>query len=708
MASPIVQNLQPTERLNPTAAPVNTYVQPGQGNAQDFLRALGQLNPVLDQFASHLAEKDRVQQEAAAERKIGGMTYEEAKAAVKSGQLPEFSNPWFRAAFEKQHGIRMANEVRRKAEADLATDDITNVDPETFVASYVQEANQEIDASGSQFLASGFASALDGVTDKVRNAVNSARIKRTVEVRDANAYENILGIVERFTATGPDGQPIVNDPKALITSVRLEMQGNRDTLGMSYADQDKAIARAIQTLAQRPGMEDAIRQLGSLDRDGGISVATKMGPQYETILQQAQASTERAQNDAIQPQIADWTIRADSGDPTQFNEKDFDAFVAANPTLLTGSFTAGIKLRFKNAQEQNAARASAALAATAKERAITAATPGLINLARTGSIAEIAADQTLEVNGKTITLTKDELREVGLRSAAEQIVAEGTAQKLSPERIRANVVALYGKNGEVDPTAKSRILAAVQASVVPGDVSETLLQYLPEIRLLASESPEMLYQIVPDDRSRQFLEAIDVGLDTGLSDREAIKAAEFRRQNADVLPKPDVVTMKTLNATIQGRLGGGPAASSLSRTIDARIKYYAATGTTGDALAKRVSDSILARTVKVGNAYVDISGTGVLPVKAKPVFDEAVDALREMRPEFKGTIGWVAMSEGSRQFMAVDAMRNPIPGSTRTWEELSAMYDQRRTERLARDAAKPRSMGKTTREGPIPASIPIF
>ena len=121
---------------------------------------------------------------------------------MKGGQLPEFSNPWFRAAFEKQTGARMANEIRRKAEADLATTDLTTEDPEQFVSRYVAEANQEVEASGSQFLASGFAGALDGVTDKVRDAVNTSRIKRTVEVRDANAYENILGIVELVRDAG--------------------------------------------------------------------------------------------------------------------------------------------------------------------------------------------------------------------------------------------------------------------------------------------------------------------------------------------------------------------------------------------------------------------------------------------------------------------------------------------------------------------------
>jgi hypothetical protein len=703
VANPIVQNLQPTQRLNPTASPTNTYVQPGQGNTQDFLRALGTLNPVLDQFAQRLSDQDRVKQEASAERKIGGMTYEESRAAVKAGELPEFASPWFRAAFEKQTGIRMANEVRRKAEAELATMDVTTADPEALVATFVEEANAEIDGSGSQFLAAGFSSALDGVGEKVRDAVNSARIKRTVEVRDANAYENGLGLVERFTQTGPDGQPVVGDGRALLTSYRLEMQANRDTLGMSYADQDKITARIIQTLAQRPGMEDVIRQLGSLDRDAGIAVSSKMGPQFDTLLLQAQAATERQQNDAIQPQIADWTIRADSGDATQFDEKAFDAFAAANPTILTGSFVASIKLRYKNAVEQAAAKASAALASTAKDTVITGATPRLVNLARTGLIAEVVGDTTVEVNGRSVTLTQTEMREIGLRGAAEQIVAEGTAQKLSPERIRANVIGLYGQNGEVDPVAKSRIIAAVQASVVPGDVSETLLQYLPEIRAVASESPEMLHLIVPDERSRMFLEAIDVGLDTGLGEREAIRAAEFRRQNYDTLARPEPAVMKSLVASVKGKLGGGPAAEALGRTIEARVRYYAATGVTGDALVKRARDSILARSVKIGNAYVDISGTGVAPTRAQPVFEEAVDALQEARPEFKGAIGWVAMSEGSKQFMAVDAMRNPIPGSTRTWDELSSMYDSRRAARLKAEADR-KAKGKPTTLGTMMVS----
>jgi hypothetical protein len=49
--------------------------------------ALGQLNPALNSFAGTQGADEKSQQEAAAENKIGGMTFDEAQKGVEEGSI---------------------------------------------------------------------------------------------------------------------------------------------------------------------------------------------------------------------------------------------------------------------------------------------------------------------------------------------------------------------------------------------------------------------------------------------------------------------------------------------------------------------------------------------------------------------------------------------------------------------------------------------
>lgn len=87
--------------VRPTARPVDTYSRPQapeQGNAfRQLAEALGAVNPTIQNFLNEETARQQKDAEDRAMRRIGGMSFAEARSAVDNG-MPEMDNPWFKAA----------------------------------------------------------------------------------------------------------------------------------------------------------------------------------------------------------------------------------------------------------------------------------------------------------------------------------------------------------------------------------------------------------------------------------------------------------------------------------------------------------------------------------------------------------------------------------------------------------------------------------
>lgn len=669
--------LRPAERLRPAAAPVNNYVAPKEAtSAADFARSLAVLNPALDALADKIAADERDRQEAAVEGKIGGMTFEEFKEARKKDPTLGFTGKWARAALDKQYGIRLGHEVRRKVEEELATADMTEANPEAFLAERIKEAQAEL--GDSKFAHSGFAGITAGLLDKVRDKVNEARIQRTVENRNENAAENFLGTIE--WAAGE-----LADPEAMVHIVRQQYQQNRDLLGISYAEQDKIMAEVIKTMAQRPGMEKYVEALGALDRDK-VRLSTKMGAGFEAMKATAEAKTLEQRKDELQPAIADFLLSADEG---ELDEAAFVEFADRNMDILGGSFKAQMIVRNRNAQEAKAARALAEVHAQAKELTLQSLTPNLVDMARMGRAADISDFET-NVQGKDVSFTRKELQEHALKAAASQIVAEGTAQKLDPRVIRGNVVQMYAENGMVDPDAEARVSAFLHGSARGGDIPASVLNYVDELAVVNGVAPHMIDQIVGNEQDRLFIDTVTTGVELGYSAEDALRQAVWRRDNKQLIVMPRGKDRTSLMEGVRKELGFNDdktAPSLLDSYISDRIDYYFATGMTGKKLQKAVAESFNRTHVKLNGHFIDVSGTHRPASQALPVLTDAADALKEAKPQYaKDKITFVPMGRGSDSFMAVTATGLPIPGTQRTWAEMERLHQQRRTARIQTDA----------------------
>ncbi|MCZ7854735.1 hypothetical protein [Agrobacterium salinitolerans] len=115
--------------MQPQARPVDTYSRPqaapsGPNGLQQLAGALAQISPALTNYLDNTSAKAQKDAEDRAMRRIGGMSFQEAREAVNSGKMSEMDNPWFKAAFMKQYGERLAYERVN----ELSTEYETNFD----------------------------------------------------------------------------------------------------------------------------------------------------------------------------------------------------------------------------------------------------------------------------------------------------------------------------------------------------------------------------------------------------------------------------------------------------------------------------------------------------------------------------------------------------------------------------------------------------
>lgn len=83
--------------LQPQARPVDTYSRPqaapsGPNGLQQLAGALAQISPALTNYLDNTAAKAQKDAEDRAMRRIGGMSFQEARDAVNSGEMTEMDS----------------------------------------------------------------------------------------------------------------------------------------------------------------------------------------------------------------------------------------------------------------------------------------------------------------------------------------------------------------------------------------------------------------------------------------------------------------------------------------------------------------------------------------------------------------------------------------------------------------------------------------
>lgn len=598
------------QRLQPTAAPVNTYARPPAPPPTNrwlqLAEALRSVSPELDNLLEREAETRRQQAEDLAHRRLGGMTFEEAQRAVKEGTIPEMSNPWFKAAFMKQYGERLAHQRAQEIATLYETEfDKENGNFDQFIAERMKE---DLDAYGdNKFFVSSYLNVMNRFNVQAQAKHQEYLANRTKDDAYQGAYETFLGTARQMIEEGAS-------PEDIAKALREKYEGNRELLNIPYKEQDRELLRVAQTLAEE-GRYDLVKVLLTSERTAADG--TKLGPLANNrefaadaarILQRA----ERVMFDNNERESFD--MRMEFFDQSMAGNLDRDALLEwhkANPGALTDAQVQSLisrndaiaekareeweKQEQKLLLEQQSARSHEAL----EQADLEAAENGLAPFLEDGVV--------LDEKGEPKIITADKRREKLADNLVQRFREKVESGQLSPEQAFEAEVKTFTANNLTNPMWEEVLVAGgVSAATfaISGGEAPPALKDGAELYLkLHAQNPRLLKKHIKDSATLDFYEAYRISKQYGrMADDQAFQQAANLTNDPDKYESPymrqryDDIDREVKDLQSNGfirmfGLGTPPAdnAGYVGNEISRIAQFYARTGLGSEAALKEAS-----------------------------------------------------------------------------------------------------------------------
>lgn len=618
--------------LRPSARPVDTYIQPqapSRGNELlQLAEALGAVNPTIQNFLAEESSRQRKDAEDRAMRRIGGMSYDEARSAVDQG-MPEMSNPWFKAAFMKVMGERTAHNRMNELSAQYATDPNRH---EIDFSSYVRDASAEDIASyDDPHFNSGYLPLIGNF--EATGAAKHVEVQsaRTMDEAKANVFGVFLGTAKQLTSEG-------KAPDAIAAELFARYAGQEEFLRLSPTDQDGLMMDVIDTLSNE-GEWDLVKALLNHERtdEFGNTGTLATAPQYSTktaaIIERAQTINGEKVLEQNIGSLTDLNTQASNGNltPEQLNE-----FLGRTGVDMSPS--SQIELLTRSERARTAAQSSIAdadqKAAMRLHAEQSTAIVHTTNLSKVQS-GEAVFLQDIEVpkpdgSGMQTLTVKQQQDQLG-KDLAAYVTEQGAASGADPEAILDLEVKLFATAGVTNPRW-AQTLAGGVSQATPANLKqflesgETMLPPGLDAGLklyeeLYTKSPNVLNRYFSNSDDRRFFDLVMQGKKLGMDGYQSVRQANQALMNGPTNhPLAGMTSEQARGALSDIRTGGfagfgatEPANAQWAlQQINNNMKYFADVGgQVGDAAKDAAIEQFKNTHVNINGYYVNIAGEAI-------------------------------------------------------------------------------------------------
>lgn len=254
--------------LRPAAQPVDTFARPqaptppSPPSSSNALASLGQglrgLVPSLEAYLDREHDEMLERENQRSLEDLYGMSMEEARELVQSGQLPERENPYYAAAMNRNYGTRLGLAARDdaiKRYGGAATDrgdpfDVENGDMDAWVSQII---SQDLDGLEGEFARAGYMSVMGDVHGQLTRASADAQ-GQIARVRAQDAVH---------TEWYADTQALISrgaTPQQIAQHVWSSFDSNSALLGLTRDEQRDAVVALAEQLA-RDGEFEVVHSL---------------------------------------------------------------------------------------------------------------------------------------------------------------------------------------------------------------------------------------------------------------------------------------------------------------------------------------------------------------------------------------------------------------------------------------------------------------
>lgn len=701
---------------------MDTFSRAQQPNAgpNDFMQlagALASISPSVQNFLQVRQETAKKEAEDRANRRIGGMSFEEARAAVSNGQMSELEDPWFKAAFMKQYGERLAyqriNELTQEYETNF---DKNSGSMEDFIR---QRMAGDLEQYGDD---PHFMGAYNQLMNQYGAKANQAQAQyRTEQIKQdtiGGAYDVFHGQANAMLAEG-------KSPQEIVAALRSNYEGNRALLHLDYQEQDKEMVRLAESFAAQGNVE-MVKAILNGERTGADG--TVLGPLSSNRLFQADAT--RILN------AAERQLQSNNGDAAldarmRFNEQartgqlaqdDLMAYHEANPGAFTDAQVISLinsNKSFNDAQAAEAAKHEQTMQLQANARASEAnLLTRNMDLARSGQLPYITEGTVLTNSGETKKVSVEDQKKAVAAEIVQGInyaVAQGN---MTEDQAFAAQVEAFTSNNLVNPQWSQLLSAghigATQFTNSGGELPAQLKASADLYMRLHASNPSLLETHITDTGDRDFFEAYRIATQYGgaapeqaLQTATAMTADPAKFQSTAVQQRFDQIDARVQGITFGGFMGIGASTPDnqgyVANEIGRLGKFYAQNGLGTEAALNQAKARFEATHTVVNGNYINTSGRDIPPNFG----DLATYAIQKYATDFGADEGGKEASDltirpatNGNGWIIVDRLTQlPVENSARANVTLQSLFqmDQERQTALRQQGVDAQNANQMTR-----------
>lgn len=520
--------LQPLPSGGPQARGVDTYVpvRAPQGAGDGFLalaQGLQGLAPALDRFVADQADKEKTRQEATAEAKIGGMTLDQQREFVKSGQIDQWEGGWARARYMNLYGANAGMDAAGAVlqEYDTSFDKIHG-DVGQLLAQGQQAMMQALpgDPHAQQQAARSYAQ----LTDKLRLQQRSDRTQDFKQGVVDNTTPQVLKAIQEAKANG-------SGAAGVLAGIQRIKRGNVDTGAQTNAEFDDGLAPVFQALADQ-GDPDTLQAIMADDRGGvgPLSQTAKYAGRYNDWLERAQAKQVENAQKAAGPAVLDTAAQVEAG---TFDLPQAQALIDGKRMEPQAAYrlVAQSRVNLQQLRDKNAKAAAKLQAQQASAVATQQAQDNALQLAEQGNFA-LAKDQDVpnaEGTGtKTITVEQqaDAIRQT-YYTEVDRAAVQANMSTADKAVILANKFALNGiEDKRTQALLKTSFVGARSVDFQQGTEQYLRLADAYEVYRATNEfNPKYASSLTKDAQTGQFYQDMDALVANGFTFDQAAGSA---------------------------------------------------------------------------------------------------------------------------------------------------------------------------------------
>ncbi len=627
-----VRDSLPNVALQPQARPVDTYSRPqapnsGPSELAQLAGALAQVSPALHNYMETSAATYRKEAEDRAMRRIGGMSFEEARAAVEGGKIPEMQNPWYKAAFMKQYGERMAyervNELSQRYETDF---DKNSGSVDAMVR---EQASKDLEQFGSD---PHFSDGYGKVINQFGQQANTAQAKyQTEQIKQdtiSGVYDTFLGKARLLAQEG-------KSPSEIAAALRGNYEGNRKLLHVDFKEQDREMVRVAEAFANEGNlaMAKAILQDERVGSDGTKLGSLGSNREFQAdanrILNSAKAKLYDQNEEHTRDRRMDFWDQARLG---QLNRDELLAWHKSNPGSFSEAQVRSLiqesdTFNERQAEEANKIDEKYRLKEAAKKSEEDVLTRNL-EAAGKGMLPYIEPVEVLTDTGKTKTVSVEDQKKDVAKRIVDQTEYLVEKKKASPEQAFGMQVESFSADNLVNPkwanVLQAGPKAATQFNLSGGEVPPALKDSVDLYMKLHAANPKLLETHIKDSSDRNFYESYRIATQYAkLAPAQAMQMAMMQTSDPDKFQSSGTQQrFQDIDSRVKDINFGGLAGwftntpknqGYVANEIGRLGKFYAQNGMGTDDALDQAKERFLATHTEVGGNFIYTAGKDIPP-----------------------------------------------------------------------------------------------